>query len=182
MCSPETWDLPVPWTLFRWWKLRPHTWSLERSTRWLNFPWKFFNSLNVQTSFSRIRWMRSSPNAWAAAKIGCRDLKKSRKAKRTGKYAQQYSTASFFMPTEVRWKSDWKQGGVQQLCDSNFNAHRWQRPFRGLGGKAAIVTREEITAVALPGDCRGQFEELTMCQELFVELHAWNHHLSFQNV
>ncbi len=33
---------------------------------------------------------------------------------------------------------------------------------------------ERITVTALPGDCRGQFEELTMCQEqLWHELHAF---------
>lgn len=106
MCSPETSQCHRRFSDDE--NLRPHTWSLERSTRWLNFLWKLFNYLNVQTSFRevvalgrrnaknlnlawrtwmtqiflwcilcRIRWMRSSRNAWAAAKIGCRDLKKS---------------------------------------------------------------------------------------------------------
>lgn len=144
MCSPETRLPSVAMDAFPMMKIKaPHLKPGEEHKEMWNFRWEILQLSKRSNEFHggcssgtcRIRWMRSSRNAWAAAKIGCRDLKKSRKAEKPrGQESMPSSTAQrvFSCPLFRVDFSDWLQGGVQQLCDSNFNAHRWQRPFRGL--------------------------------------------------
>lgn len=170
----------LPWTLFRWWKLRPHTWSLERSTRWLNFPWKFFNSLNIQTSFrevvalglGRIRWMRSSPNAWAAAKIGCRDLKKSRKAETPrGQESMPSSTAQrvFFMPTEEFFHPTGRSTTIVWL---EFQCAPMGKAVSGAGGHCD--TKESLPLLCqVTAEANLRNSPCVRSKNWWHELHAW---------